>query len=495
MAITTQMRTEVSQLYVAMFGRAPDAQGLNYWAGLRDGGQSMTQVADAMFGVTPARTYFPSGLSNEQIIASFYVNVLGRTADATGLAFWTAKLNAAGATPGSVITEMIDVISHYTGSDPAGITSAALFNNRAEAAQFYGEHNGSLANATKVLSVVTMWEPSVLDARVLKVYHSAQGRVDAGGYSSVTLIDPLDDDLVMANVMSGATLYLDRTNGFTVDVQLLDPSGSADSLRIYMPTDAEFNSVDLGLDGVEHLELVASAFMKDWFNTSASLDNALLKSVVVSGRGLVSLYEVNADLVDASGFTGIQFLASPLRAGTRVVGPPGDDSLWASGTGGRLEAGAGNDTLGGSGHITLVGGAGQDEFIVTATGYVANYVTIEDFQKGSDLVSVQELVTNHAQPTWDNLIPSNYGTWFSQRISLGAGATFQAYLDAAAAPKQTTTPYATLSWFHYGGDAYLVVDNTGSQATFNDGVDQVVKFTGLIDLSTLSYDTKWAEFT
>jgi hypothetical protein len=478
-----------------MFGRAPDAAGLGYWAGLRDAGQSMTLVADTMFGVTPARTYFPSGLSNEQIIASFYSNVLGRTADATGLAFWTSKLNAAGATPGSVITEMIDVISHYAGSDPAGVTSAALFNNLAEAAQFYGENHGSLANATTVLSVVTQWEPSVLDARVLRVYHSAQGRVDAGGYSTVALIDPLDGDLVVANVMSGATLSLDRSNGFTVDVQLLDPSGNADSLRVYMPTAADYNSVHLGLDGVEHLELVSSAFMKEWFYTSAYLDNALLESVVVSGRGFVSLYEVNADFVDTSGLSGMGFTASPLRAGTRVVGTSGDDQMGVGGTGGRLEGGGGNDMLSGNGHITLVGGAGQDEFQLTRADFVANYVTIEDFQKGSDTVSVESLVTNHSQPTLDNLIPYNYGTWFTERLSLSAGASFQAYLDAATARKQTATDYATLSWFRYDGDAYLVVDNSRSADTFQDGYDQVVKFTGLIDLSTLSYNTTWAEFT
>ena len=28
MAITAQMRTEISQLYVALFGRAPDGEGL-----------------------------------------------------------------------------------------------------------------------------------------------------------------------------------------------------------------------------------------------------------------------------------------------------------------------------------------------------------------------------------------------------------------------------------------------------------------------------------
>src|SRR5688572_28319845 len=141
MTITTQMNTEVSQLYVALFGRAPDAGWLAFWAGLRESGQSVAQLADAMFWTAPARAYFPEGLANQDIIASFYLNVLGRVGDEEGLLFWTSKLDAVGATAGSVIAEMINTIAYYHGSDPEGLASAALYNNRIEAAPFYGEHN------------------------------------------------------------------------------------------------------------------------------------------------------------------------------------------------------------------------------------------------------------------------------------------------------------------------------------------------------------------
>ena len=104
MAITVAMRTEVSQLYVALFGRAPDSEGLGFWVNQRNQGQTLTQIANAMFATAPARPYYPTWLTNQEIIAQFYENVLGRTADSEGLAFWTGKLNAAGATPGSVIT-------------------------------------------------------------------------------------------------------------------------------------------------------------------------------------------------------------------------------------------------------------------------------------------------------------------------------------------------------------------------------------------------------
>ena len=155
MAITAAMRTQVSQLYVALFGRAPDSDGLGYWVNELGNGKSLTSVADTMYATAPARAYYPTWKTNEEIISSFYVNVLGRTADAEGLAYWTAKLNAAGATPGSVIAQMIEVVSKYTGTDAAGVKSAALFNNKTDVAQTYAEAGGTIANATSILSGVT----------------------------------------------------------------------------------------------------------------------------------------------------------------------------------------------------------------------------------------------------------------------------------------------------------------------------------------------------
>ncbi|MGE4376210.1 MAG: DUF4214 domain-containing protein [Burkholderiaceae bacterium] len=164
MAITTQMRTDVSQLYVALFGRAPDGEGLGYWVGQLDAGKSIVDIANAMYGTEPARDYYPLYQTNQEIVGSFYTNVLGRDADAEGLAYWTDKLNAAGATPGSVIAEIIGVVANYTGTDPAGLKSAALFQNKVQVAQWYGEQNGSIADASIVLSGVTEDPASVAAA-------------------------------------------------------------------------------------------------------------------------------------------------------------------------------------------------------------------------------------------------------------------------------------------------------------------------------------------
>jgi hypothetical protein len=163
MAITLQMRTEVAQLYVALFGRAPDGEGLSFWTQLRGQGKTMAEVADVMFATAPARVYYPGYFTNPEIITSFYVNVLGRQPDAEGKTFWTAKLDAPGATFGSVISEMIYTVQNYSGTNVDSKNSHDLFVNRVAVAQYYGEHNGGIAGSTQVLAVVTK-DPATVTA-------------------------------------------------------------------------------------------------------------------------------------------------------------------------------------------------------------------------------------------------------------------------------------------------------------------------------------------
>ena len=112
MAAATGPRAEVAQLYVALFGRAADLEGLNFWTAQRNSGKTMAEVAQAMFDTTPARAYYPSGSNNHSIIASFYENVLRRTAEWQGLGFWLDKLNAPGATVGPVVADRGNVVSN-----------------------------------------------------------------------------------------------------------------------------------------------------------------------------------------------------------------------------------------------------------------------------------------------------------------------------------------------------------------------------------------------
>lgn len=260
MAITTQMRTDVSQLYVALFGRAPDGEGLGYWVQQLDAGQSLTQIADTMYAIAPARAYYPTFMTNSEIITSFYVNVLGRTPDAEGAAYWTAKLNEPGATPGSVITEIINVVANYSGTDPAGLTSQALYNNKVSVAQWYGEQNGTVIDASAILNGVTADPATVIAAKSGPV---ASGQTLTNG-----------TDVATANVFNAPMVYVpdgsDRILSLQDEDVLTGTAGRTDNtLNVTMGNiNADEGTTDITtpiLNNIQNINI-------DWTGTTTTLD-------------------------------------------------------------------------------------------------------------------------------------------------------------------------------------------------------------------------------
>ena len=144
MAVTTLMRTQVTQLYVSLFGRAPESDGLGYWVAQLDAGASFVKIAGDMYAVPAARVIYPSFLTNAEIVTKFYTNVLGRAPDADGLAYWTAQMNTK--TKGQVITDMITAVVGYAGTDAAGLDSQSLFNNKVIVGLAYAIGGGNDVN-------------------------------------------------------------------------------------------------------------------------------------------------------------------------------------------------------------------------------------------------------------------------------------------------------------------------------------------------------------
>jgi hypothetical protein len=64
-------------------------------------------------------------------------------------------------------------VADYQGSDPAGLTSAALFDNRVTVARYYGEHNASIDAASHALDGVTA-DPATVAAAIAGYGMAAQ---------------------------------------------------------------------------------------------------------------------------------------------------------------------------------------------------------------------------------------------------------------------------------------------------------------------------------
>ena len=83
----------VARLYWAYFGRVPDYSGMTYWAGKHRNGTSISKISQGFANSNEFKTKYGS-LSNRDFVLRIYTDVLGRTADPTGVNYWTKKLDS-----------------------------------------------------------------------------------------------------------------------------------------------------------------------------------------------------------------------------------------------------------------------------------------------------------------------------------------------------------------------------------------------------------------
>ena len=87
---------QVARLYDTVFSRTPDLEGTVFWkSAIQNGAATLLGVADAFTSSTEFQQQY-GGLSNRDFVSAMYQNALNRGADAEGLNFWTAALDAGG---------------------------------------------------------------------------------------------------------------------------------------------------------------------------------------------------------------------------------------------------------------------------------------------------------------------------------------------------------------------------------------------------------------
>ena len=83
----------IIKTYIAALGRDPDFAGFSYWRSALQNGLSQ-QVLLNLFLASPEFTQTYGGLTDTGFVILVYQNVLGRPADANGLNYWIAQLGA-----------------------------------------------------------------------------------------------------------------------------------------------------------------------------------------------------------------------------------------------------------------------------------------------------------------------------------------------------------------------------------------------------------------
>lgn len=128
MAITVQQ--SVAALYVAIFNRAPDLAGLEFWSTQIHDGASLTSVAMG-FAQHEVFTSDMGALDDAAFVNALYSNILGGAGDRTGIQGWVAQL-AAGQSKAAVAAAFVQ--SALTVDLPALLASGSLSQAEYDAA-------------------------------------------------------------------------------------------------------------------------------------------------------------------------------------------------------------------------------------------------------------------------------------------------------------------------------------------------------------------------
>jgi nitrogen fixation protein FixH len=92
----------IVRLFNAYFGRLPDKSGLDYWTGKYRNGTGLNTISANFAGSSEFKNKYGS-LKNRDFVLLIYKNVLQRNPDASGVNYWTGKLDK-GTSRGVVMT-------------------------------------------------------------------------------------------------------------------------------------------------------------------------------------------------------------------------------------------------------------------------------------------------------------------------------------------------------------------------------------------------------
>jgi Ca2+-binding RTX toxin-like protein len=353
MAITTQMRTDVAGLYAALFGRAPEADGLGYWVDqLANGGRTLAQVAQSMYDTAPARVTYPLYLTNQEVVTKFYQNVLGTT-DTDGIAYWTAKLNT-GESKGALITELMTAVVNYTGTDAAALARQSTFNNKVTVGLYYAVtlNGNSVDVASTLLTNVDSTAASVTAAETLAT----------GGFGKAFALTTALDTVV-------GTAYADTISADIVTLQGVGGSYTSNPITA-------LDSIDGGA-GNDTMTVRDSVGGQVSF-TGVTVAN--VESLVVT-----SATGVAGDALSTTGFTGLtsENLTLAVGATTTLTAAKTTALTISNSTAQEL------DVVGGGGTLTITNAAGA---IKAGQTNVVNGFTSAVI-KGGSTVDIKDVAT------------------------------------------------------------------------------------------------------
>ncbi|WP_137136945.1 DUF4214 domain-containing protein [Rhizobium sp. FKY42] len=252
-----------------------------------------------------------------------------------------------------------------------------------------------------------------------------------------------------------------------------------------VPTSANVVAGTLTLNGIETVSIASAGGANTW--NSVTLTDDKLQVVNITGAQNLDLAFTGTNGTNTAANAGgaVKTIDGSAATGKLTIDTTNVTADDKAGVGLTVKTGSGADSITLAQKATVDAGAGNDTIVLSAAGGTVTTGA------GSDTINVKDVVgsTNMATITdfvvgTDKLVLLNKGAeaFTSTKVDVSAASNLTAALNLAAAGNGGTD--AQIKWFNYGGDTYVVQDNSNSTSFQN--ADIVVKLTGTLDLSSLT---------
>lgn len=115
-SVPASQLTDLTDMYIAYFDRAPDAIGLFYWASRLGDGMTLQQISRSFFVQPETVAAYPASQTTVEFVTKVYDNVLGRAPDQPGLNYWVNQLQTRGVSKDEFMLAIIYGARAVTGS-------------------------------------------------------------------------------------------------------------------------------------------------------------------------------------------------------------------------------------------------------------------------------------------------------------------------------------------------------------------------------------------
>ncbi len=102
---SADQQTQITQLYVGFFGRAPDPSGLAYWNSVLSAGLEISAVANSF---AASKDSFSQNRTSDQIVTLAYKNLFNSIPSPSALQYWSLKLAQGAITVSQLVLSLVE---------------------------------------------------------------------------------------------------------------------------------------------------------------------------------------------------------------------------------------------------------------------------------------------------------------------------------------------------------------------------------------------------